>query len=222
MSFEVEAQGREITMRDLEDLLRSDYEANGRRSTFRIAPIFRHLRAHFGERPLEDFRPKVEGYQAARRAEGASNATIRNELTLMGRAFRLACRREEMAQVPFIPKPAVRNAREGFVTEEAFTEVRLRLPHPIDSLAIFAYVTGWRRAEVTRLRWSEVDMETGVVRLSGSRSKNGHARTFPFSAHRDLRRLMDQLSRERNGEYVFHRKGKPIADFRVVWKNRTR
>src|SRR2546429_9990271 len=43
---------------------------------------------------------------------------------------------------------------------------------PIDDIAEFAYLTGWRKSEILGLRWAWVDRHTRVIRLPGS--KNAH------------------------------------------------
>jgi integrase len=43
-------------------------------------------------------------------------------------------------------------------------------------------LTGQRRREIGDLEWSEVDLETGRITLSGSRTKNGREHVIPMSA----------------------------------------
>jgi integrase len=46
----------------------------------------------------------------------------------------------------------------------------------------FAYITGWRlKSEVLSLRWSQVDLNAGEVRLEPGTTKNKEGRTFPFT-----------------------------------------
>jgi integrase len=42
-------------------------------------------------------------------------------------------------------------------------------------------LTGARKAEIAELRWSEVDLEAGEIRLPGSRCKNGRPLTIPLA-----------------------------------------
>ena len=46
---------------------------------------------------------------------------------------------------------------------------------------IFAYISGWRRREITELTWAEVDLDGGVIRLDPRRSKNATGRALPIS-----------------------------------------
>src|SRR5207247_1356101 len=81
----------------------------------------------------------------------------------------------------------------------------------------FAFQTGWRRAEVFSLSWSQVDWSGGFVRLEPGMTKNGEGRAFPITPA--LRALL-----ERRQEYtrrceraqtriiplVLHRTGAPV------------
>jgi integrase len=42
-------------------------------------------------------------------------------------------------------------------------------------------LTGQRRNEIGKLRWSEIDLTGGVISLPGDRTKNGNAHTIPMS-----------------------------------------
>jgi integrase len=92
-------------------------------------------------------------------------------------------------------------------------------------MARFPYITGWRvPSEVLTLTWPQVSFDGDSVRLEPGTTKNDEGRTFPFTD--DLRALLEE-QRARTEEvqrqtgqivpYVFHRRGKPIKDFRGAW-----
>ena len=66
-------------------------------------------------------------------------------------------------------------------------------------------LTGCRREEIGQLRWSEVDLDTGIVTIPGTRTKNHktHALTLPPLALDILR----AVPRRPDREYVFGRGG---------------
>ncbi|MCH7687675.1 MAG: tyrosine-type recombinase/integrase, partial [Planctomycetes bacterium] len=80
--------------------------------------------------------------------------------------------------------------------------------------------TGWRKQELLQLRWSQVDLERGVVRLDMYETKNDEAREVPFDICRDLVRAFNEqrdytlrVQRETGKiiPFVFHHfGGKPI------------
>jgi integrase len=110
---------------------------------------------------------------------------------------------------------------------EQLAALRSKLAAPLQAVVTFAYLTGWRiNSEVLPLQWRQIDFAAGTVHLDAHTTKNGEARTFPFTA--DLRTLLetqrahaDEVQRKlgRIIPHVFHRRGKRIRDFRGAWKN---
>ena len=102
------------------------------------------------------------------------------------------------------------------------------LPEDLRPVAEFAYLTGWRKQEILKLQWHQVDFVAGTVRLEPGSTKNDEGRTFPFSSYPPLRALLEaqrqrtdevQQSREIIVPWVFHRNGKAILDYRKAWKD---
>jgi integrase len=73
------------------------------------------------------------------------------------------------------------------------------------------------------LQWPQVDLKVGTVRLEPGTTKNEEARVFPLT--RDLRALLEGQKGKADAlkkrgiicPWVFHRKGKPIKEFRRTW-----
>jgi len=206
-------------------MLVDDYEVNGRRSQEAMRLRVRRLRDYFGLQRAEDITPDcITAFVRSRR--GASAATIKYELAMLKRMFRLALRAGKATHVPEFPTVEVRNARKGFFEAEDFERVRSHLPESLRAFAQFAYLTGWRKGEIQALRWAQVDFAAGTIRLEPGTTKNGEGRTFPFGSYPQL----DSLLRAQRGEtssvekakgcivpWVFHRRGKRILDLREAW-----
>lgn len=78
-----------------------------------------------------------------------------------------------------------------------------------------AYDTGMRRGEILNLRWSQVDLTKGLVRLQGVDTKTQEGRLVPLN-DRLTKLLKDAIHsplRCASG-HVFHRMGQPIKDVR--------
>jgi integrase len=100
----------------------------------------------------------------------------------------------------------------------------VNLPDPINDIARFGYLTGWRRGEIVSLRWDAVDRQGREIRLRTS--KNGEGRVLPITE--DLsplieRRWTARTIQKKDGtakisEFVFHRDGQQVVDFRKPWK----
>ncbi len=119
---------------------------------------------------------------------------------------------------------AEHNVRQGFVEPVTLEEVVRHLPDPLDDVAWFAYITGWRKQEVLTLQWSDVDLETRRIRLRRENSKNEEPRVIVLTANLLIliqRRWTARQYQTKAGAalspWVFHRGGQRIVDFRDAW-----
>jgi integrase len=97
---------------------------------------------------------------------------------------------------------------------------------PLANVVRFAFATGWRTAsEILPLEWRNVDWAGRCVRLDAHTTKNGEARSFPFTT--DIETILEaQLEQHEQLKakgticpFVFHRKGERIRYFRAAWEN---
>ena len=149
--------------------------------------------------------------------------------------FSLALQGGKLFHRPHIPLLQENNVRKGFFEPEQLVDVLKHLPAEIKPVIRFAAITGWRiNSEVLPLEWRNVDFAAGEIRLDAGTTKNGEARTFPFTA--DLRTLLKAQHAEHKRlrkagmlePWVFYRmvaegrrgkkKPQPIVAFTVAWK----
>lgn len=165
---------------------------------------------------------------AQRLREGVAPASVKNDLSILRRAFRLAEKAGKAICPPF-PSISVNNVRKGFFERPDAEAVHATLPMYLQPVARFAYLTGWRiRSEILALEWRQIDFAAGIVRLEPGTTKNDDGRTLPFAVLPELGALL-HAQRERTGHlerehgliipWVFHRDGHPIKDFRKAWRN---
>jgi integrase len=119
-----------------------------------------------------------------------------------------------------------KNTRTGFAIRPQIEAIIAVLPDWLQDFTRFGYITGMRKGEIASLRWEDVDREVGAVRLKAENAKTGEARTLMLVG--DLAELIDRRWNARLftritgtpfvSEYVFHRKGQPIEDFRGPWE----
>jgi len=226
-------QEERALLSDLLDAVEADYRINGRRSLDTLKGRLRPLRAFFGDdRALDLTGKRIEDYKAARLASKTARetpvcvATVNRELAALRRAYRLAIEQGRLGSGPVIKLLAEHNARQGFVEPGTFEAVVKHLPAPLDDLARFAYLTGWRKGEVTTLEWADVDRANRLLTLRREHSKNEEPRVLKLTG--DLweiteRRWGARECRTRDGAtalspYLFHRRGQPIVDFRDAWR----
>jgi len=202
------------TWEDLVSLIRSDYRANGRRSSARLEVSLRQLDRTFAptDRAASITADRLAAYVARRLDEdGAARATVNRELSVVRRAFRLAHRAGRVLVVPHVAMLREDNARTGFFERHDFDRLRKALPEDVRTPALVAYLTGWRMtSELLTRQWHHVDLRAGWLRLEPGETKNGRGRQFPLFP--ELRAaLRAQRKRTAVGcPWVFHHGGEPL------------
>lgn len=109
-----------------------------------------------------------------RQGEGAANATINRNLSLLRKMMNLARRGAKLTQVPYFPMLKEDNVRKGFVTIEQFRKLREAMPEHLRPLITFLYFTGCRIGAALAITWSQMEFEKGraQLRLEGNQTKN--------------------------------------------------
>jgi integrase len=174
-----------VMFEQLAAMLENDYKANSLKSLDRAQDAISHLRGVFGfDRALEITTDRVDTYIVTRRdVENAKPATIHYELAILKRMFSLAIEKGRLDRKPHIPSLELHNTRTGFFEEGEFKAVQAHLSEDLRPVAEFAYLTGWRKQEILKLQWRQVDFEAGTVRLEPGSTKNDEGRTFPFNSY---------------------------------------
>lgn len=222
-----------LTLKEAVDHVEQRAKTEGRKANYVYAL---HLLPFFGKRTqmAAISTPQIREYIAKRQAAGAANATVNRELEALGSAFSLALEDGVLFARPHIPMLSENNARSGFFERKDFERVKGHLPEPLQHVVMFGYITGWRLREVLNLRWRNVDLDRGEIRLDPGTTKNGDGRLLPIE-DTELRRVLEArklayqgLAKKGNQNvlafgrkddaYVFTRKGgRPIGSFYKRW-----
>jgi integrase len=202
------------TISELLDALKSSYEQDGKLSK-QNRSLLAITRAEFGSKLATELTAELlEKYIQRRKAEGCANATINRVLEVLRRAYKAA-----KLTAPVVTHLSEKNnARQGFFSEDEFRALHSHLPADLKDFCRFAYLTGWRRNEIRTLQWS--DVEENTVRLRGENSKNRTARRLVLAG--ELKQILERRRQERlvRGvltNFVFHREGQPIGEFKKSW-----
>ena len=222
------ANMKETTFEELATIIEDDYLANRRPSTVRMKTSFKALRNFFGHALARDITlDRLNAYVAGRLKDGITPGSIRNDLAVRHKAFRLA-QRAGKAICPEFPAIQVSNARKGFFEEAQFRAVCKQLPTELQPIFTVACHTGWRvQNEILPLEWRHIDFEAGTLRLEPEETKNQESRVFPFAALPELHAVLKQQRQQTEAlqaekqciiPFIFHRNGRRIKDFRKSWK----
>jgi len=181
-----------------------------------------HLEPFLGHAKARDLSTASLGrYVQKRQAEGAPNATINRELSLVRAAFYAARRSGILKIIPYFPMLTESNVRKGFLRDDQY--VALATACAAEGLwlrAAFevAHAYGWRLGELLSLRVRQLDFPAKTIRLFDT--KNGSGRVVVMTEKvREL--LFACCAGKGPDDLVFTRKGKPIVDMRKAWKKVT-
>jgi len=144
----------------------------------------RQLHPHFSDLYLDQInRRKIAEYVAARRKDGASNATIRRDLTVLSRIMVGATNWGWIERNPSadFDRSLIRERREAIrpPTNDELNLVLQTMSPMLASLLRFLRATGMRLQEAGGLEWPAVDLARGEVQLL--RTKTGRPRTLKLT-----------------------------------------
>ncbi len=224
----IDPQEDKLTIGDLLEALVTHLTVKG--ASLRSAmPHIKVARLYFGmERAVDLTAARIERYQAEEQAaeNPKAPATINRVVGVIRQAFRLARKHERITRLPVFPMLPEQNVRQGFVDPAAFEKVAAALPPDLADAAQFAYVTGWRKGQVSKLRWEHVDRTNKTITVPGSMTKNRKPQTIALEG--DLWSLIEHRWQRREvrrkgrpvflSPFVFHRgDGKALGDIRKRW-----
>ena len=224
-----------ITVGDILDFVEADYKANGQ-DWGSIKYKARCVRERFGRfKATSVSETAIERFKSDLLAEGKAPATVNRHLALLRRAFRLAYERRLVSRAPHIQLlRELGNERVGFCERADLDAVIEHLPEEIQDIALFAFLAGWRRGEILKLQWCDVEFDPAgkpaAIRLPGTKTKNKCSRLLPLRG--ELLEVVGQRMKTRavsspGGETqlasnVFHRNGNPIKSFKGAWAAATK
>lgn len=156
--------------------------------------------------------PLINKYVEKRQMEKAKNATINRELSALKRMLNLGAQQTppKVDRVPYISMLKENNVRKGFFEHEEFLALRGKLPEHLRGFVTFAYKSGWRKSEISKLTWSHVDLKNGIVRLEAGETKNNEGRIVY---------LDDELKTVINAQWEARKKAGKLTPYVFTNKN---
>jgi integrase len=215
-----------MKIRELVAALRLDYEHSGKLSPQNASEL-RRIDKDFGDtRAIQLPAERVQRYVHGRLVEGAKPATVNRLLTFLIRVYSLAVENRHLSEqdVPRIKLlQKVHNTRKGFCNRPEFDAIHSHLPVDLKDFALFGFLTGWRKGEISSLTWQNV--HDGTIRLDDEDSKNGEGRSLVTAG--ELAQLMERRQAARMAgnvlsSFVFHRNGGPVKRFQKAWASACR
>jgi len=139
--------------------------------------ILGHLNAYFGSLPLGSIRPRdVADFTRHELAEGFSAKSVDLHLNVLFNIFKVAKAEELVDSNPVegTERPKVKRQLWRILTPQEVPAVAKSFDDPLARLIFLTLIlTGVRRFELQGLRWSDVDLLEGVLRVRESKSDEG-------------------------------------------------
>lgn len=172
-------------------------EVGNDRTRKRYASLFEHhVIPHIGGLPLRDVK-RAQVRTVLRGIESTSTRTMAK--AALSACLGFAVREDEIVANPCrdlgLPAPDRKEARHLDLPDvHRMIELATDVGEPMEGFITLALQGGLRISEAVVIRWSDVDLESGKVRVSTSyhgRTKSGKARSFrlPASAVASLKRV---------------------------------
>lgn len=203
----------ELLVSDLIELAQREYEIN-QCPYARVFPSqAKKLLSEIGIIPAASVTfDVVESYKLLRIRAGAARDTINKEISGLKKGLGLAVDAKliEAEEIPVIRRLRPGRPRSGFLYIDEFRRVCAELTSDVRDVAEFAYWSGWRLNEILGLQWFSVNDE-----WAWCYSKNGDTKLAPIEGHLHL--VMEQRRQKKDGEWVFHRKGRQVKSLRKGW-----
>jgi len=212
------------TIKELLDVLENDYKIRGKGSVRNLSHIARARKDFGATKAAELTAERVDAYIQKRMDAGAAPASINRVTQLLRQAYKLSIAKKQFqAAAPPIRRLSEKgNERQGFLHPAEFQKVLGALPDDLKDFCQWGYATGMRKGETSLLTWHMI--EGDELHVPGDITKNRKPRTLPLSGElaeiierRRAARLVKQNGTARMVEFVFHRDGEPVQEFRKSW-----
>src|SRR5215510_12487385 len=144
----------------------------------------RWLDAYLGGKFLDEItRDLVDQIQAARLREGVSAATVNRTLEVLRAILRRAVEDWEwLERAPKVRMLKEPKRRVRYLTHGEAQKLLAALPAHLADMAAFTLETGLRRANVTGLKWTQVELKTRRAWIHPDRAKARKAIAVPLNA----------------------------------------
>ena len=193
-------------------------------SHWRVKMALDRFNEEFSYRIVSTILPsEIENYQAKRKAQGRSDATVDQEVgaakTVINKAFENDMvggdTLKKFKLIKKLLKPRS-NKRDMVLTVDQADLLMENCPRHVSDIVATAYFTGMRKSEILNLTWDRIDMKQRLISLRAKDTKNGRPRIVPISD--ELYPVLKSIPRNLHDDHVLLYKGKSITDIRTGLK----
>ena len=171
-----------------EKFIREHLTAIKPRAAQRYGVSLKHLSEHFGDKTLDQITSAtLSEFETKRRMQGVSPSTIRRDFACLS-SMLTSCVDWEWIDAnvvtAYLRRRSKRGLKEGaprtrYLTEAEETALLEAASPDVRQAIILAIDTGLRREELFSLRWSQIDLQRGIISTT-TKTKSGRARSVPL------------------------------------------
>lgn len=159
----------------------------------------------------------LDRIMAARMAEGVRNSSVNRTMEVIRAVLRRAAQDWEwldrVPKIRMLPEPS---RRIRWITRDEAERLLAALPSHLAAMARFSLETGLRRANVTGLQWSQVDLVRRTAWIHPDQAKARKAIAVPLSVAA-VEVIREQIGRHTT--HVFSYQGKPVTQVNTkAWR----
>ena len=154
------------------------------------------------------FKGLLELYQSELLSKGLKPATVNRRIGTLKHMFNKAndwgMMTDEQAQkLNKIKLLKENNKRLKYLSSEECRALLNACPDYIKPIVITAINTGMRKSEIFNLKWENVDMKHGFIKLNPEETKSGKGREIPINQHMEKVLTYQDSNRYDDSDYVF-------------------
>lgn len=197
-------------------------ESEGKASIENDRHALRWLDPYLGEKTLDQIdkatvehiiaerqKPYVRIYKSGQKRECKPGVDTVNRFlsTLRALLYKARDEWEWIERAPKVKTLKGAKSRVRWITRAEADKLIAELPEHLAAMAEFSLQTGLRRANVTHLEWSQVDLARKTAWVTGDKTKNGKSLAVPLSS-----KAVETLEawRGEHPRWVFPKAGKPV------------
>jgi integrase len=181
-----------------------------------------HIIKFFGKsKPIKQiWIPDLKVYRTHRTSQGASNASINREMAAFSGVFRVLVEHQVLEINPCrqIKKLSEKSGeRQVYISFDDVQRIISACPSWFQDIVWIAYLSGMRKGEIHRLRWSHVNIATRIITFHATETKEGKSKRVPI--HAELVSTFERLGKVRslNDDLIFLYSGRYVAYDSLQW-----
>ena len=176
---------KELTLIEAIDYCLTDPEVTTLTDPTRHEQSFAHVLAYWGaEFPVKEIKVRqIKEYMLKRKKEGASGSTINKERGALSKMFKVLIQAEHLDRNPVKdtgPADERDGQRDVYISFDDFRGLMNFCPIWAQNIFWTLYLSGMRRGEVLSLNWEDVNLETRIIRLNSSQTKERRPKRVPI------------------------------------------